>query len=178
MHCIKAGCKKLPSSASFIPLTILALQLTIADKIPVVGSFINFMGNEYRVNTLKKIDVRNDICLIEFKSKYAKYATSIDIAKSVPVIGESVHAIAAPQWSHENEVRQHYTGKFAGCDQFNCSFTLPATYGSSGSAIINEKGEIVSIISKASIGFNNYTIGAKPEQVKDFLEKAYETLRK
>ena len=57
-------------------------------------------------------------------------------------------------------------------------YTIPATYGSSGSAVINEKGEIISVISRAAVGFNNYAIGAKPQQIEEFLEKAYETLRR
>ena len=51
-------------------------------------------------------------------------------------------------------------------------FTLPATYGSSGSAVINEKGEIVSIISKSSIEFNNYIVGPTPRSIRKFLEKS------
>jgi glutathionyl-hydroquinone reductase len=81
-------------------------------------------------------------------------------------------------WSYDDELRQHYTGTSSGCDDFECAFTIPATYGSSGSAVINERGEIISIISRASIEFNNYAIGAKPEHIKEFLERSYETLRR
>jgi S1-C subfamily serine protease len=143
----------------------------ILDKKPVIGSFINFMGHEYRINKIKKVDYRNDLCLIEFKSNYARFAKTIEIAKKDPIIGESVYTIAAPLWSHENEIRQHYTGKFSGCNESSCSFTIPSTYGSSGSAIINEKGEIVSIVTRAAIDFNHYTIGPKKESLKIFLEK-------
>jgi glutathionyl-hydroquinone reductase len=86
--------------------------------------------------------------------------------------------ISAPMWSHEDEFRQHYYGYSSGCDDYECAFTIPATYGSSGSAVINEKGEIVSIISRAAISFSNYAIGAKPKDIDEFLERAYETLRR
>ena len=139
------------------------------DAMPLIASYANFMGNVYRIKKIS-IDYRNDICLIEFNSDYAKYAKNINVAKSIPDIGEPVYAIAAPEWSHVDEIRQHYTGKFAGCDNFTCSFTLPATYGSSGSAIINKRGEIISIISMASVDFNNYTLGPKLENLQLFLE--------
>jgi len=141
----------------------------VFEKMPIIGSFVNFMGNEYRIKKIK-VDYRNDLCLVEFKSKYAKYAKTIDISNSMPKIGESVYAIAAPQWSHENEFRQHYEGKFAGCDSYTCSFTIPATYGSSGSAVINEKGEIISIITMAAVEFNNFALGPKREALQRFLE--------
>lgn len=140
------------------------------DYMPIVSSYANFMGNVYKIKKMI-IDSRNDICLVEFDSEYAKYAKNINIAKSMPKIGEPVYAIAAPQWSHLDEIRQHYTGNFAGCDNYICTFTIPATYGSSGSAIINEKGEIISIITMAAVDFNNYTIGPKKESLKRFLEE-------
>lgn len=142
----------------------------LLDKKPVIGSFANFMGNEYRISNTRKFDDISDICLIEFTSKYSKYARNIKIANDIPVIGSNVYSISAPQWSHENEIRQHYTGKFSGCNSHSCMFTLPATYGSSGSAVINEDGEIISIISMASIDFNNFTIGPSLSSLKIFLE--------
>jgi len=149
----------------------------IMEDMPIVGYYVSFMGNNIKIKKYI-MDPVTDLCLIKFNSKYSNYAKNIDIANSDPDIGDKMYTISAPMWSYENELRQHYSGYASGCDSYECAFTIPATYGSSGSAVINEKGEIVSIISKASIGFNNYTIGAKPEQVKDFLEKAYETLRK
>ena len=142
------------------------------EKPPIIGSFATYLGTMYRISKVKKIDSINDICLIEFKSKYTKYAKDIKIAKDTPIIGDKVHAISAPEWSHEDEIRQHYMGKFSGCNKYECMFTLPATYGSSGSAVINEKGEIVSIISKSSIEFNNYIVGPTPRSIRKFLEKS------
>lgn len=141
------------------------------DNTPIVGSFVNFMGEQYRVVKPMIIDYKTDLCLLEFRSKYSKYAKSTKIAKKSPAIGEIVHSISAPQWSYENTMRQHYQGKFAGCDSHECSFTIPATYGSSGSAVINEKGEIISIISRAAIEFNNYALGPKPAMIRSFLKE-------
>jgi hypothetical protein len=149
----------------------------IFDDLPLIGYYVTFMGENYKIKRYI-MDPINDLCLVYFKSKHSKYAKNVNITKKEPVIGEEIHAISAPNWSYETEFRQHYDGKSSGCDDFECAFTLPATYGSSGSAIINERGEIVSIISRAAIGFNNYTIGARPDQVKIFFEKAYETIRR
>ena len=87
-----------------------------------------------------------------------------------PKIGEDVHMISAPMWSYQKEFRQHYTGKASGCDDYECAFSIPATYGSSGSAVINEKGEIISIISRAAVDFNNYALGAKPASIRIITE--------
>lgn len=147
------------------------------DGMPIIGYFANFMGSNYKISRYI-MDPINDLCLIKFTSKYSNYAKNISTANSDPVIGERVSMISAPMWSHEDEYRQHYSGKSSGCDEYECAFTIPATYGSSGSAVINKKGEIVSVISRAAVAFNNYAIGPKPEAIKEFLERAYETLRR
>lgn len=147
------------------------------DKMPLIAYYASFMGTNYKIKRYV-LDYTSDLCLVVFTSKYAKYAKKVKIAHDDPVIGEKVYSISAPMWSYEEEFRQHYTGLASGCDDFECAFTLPATYGSSGSAVINEKGEIISIVSRAAVSFNNYTIGAKPRQINEFLENAYETLRR
>lgn len=146
------------------------------DKMPLIGYYATFMGVDHRI-TKYTLDYQTDLCLVTFSSKYYKYAKNSKVAKSDPIIGDKVYTISAPQWSYEDEFRQHYQGLASGCDDHECAFTLPATYGSSGSAIINENGEIISVLSRAAVDFNNYTLGTKPEKVKDFLERAYETLR-
>jgi hypothetical protein len=140
------------------------------DNMPIVGLYVAFMGKEYRISSYV-MDPHNDLCIVKFKSKYSKYAKNIKVSKSDPEIGEKVYTISAPLWSYEVEFRQHYTGYFSGCDDHECAFTIPATYGSSGSAVINENGEIISIISRAAVGFNNYAIGAKPDSIKKFIEE-------
>jgi len=149
----------------------------IFDEMPIVGYFANFMGNNYKIKRYI-MDPVTDLCLIKFESKYSKYAKDIEVASTEPAIGDEVSMISAPMWSYENDLRQHYKGYFSGCDENECAFTIPATYGSSGSAVINEKGEIVSVISKAAIAFNNYAMGAKPKDIEIFLERAYEALRR
>ena len=147
------------------------------DKMPMIGYYASFMGKEYKIRRYI-MDYTTDLCMVVFTSRYANYAKKVKIAKEDPVIGEQVRSISAPMWSYEEEYRQHYIGLSSGCDDFECAFTLPATYGSSGSAVINERGEIVSIISRAAVSFNNYTLGTKPNKINEFLENAYETLRR
>jgi len=149
----------------------------IFDKMPLIGYYASFMGSNYKVKRYV-MDYTSDLCLVVFTSKYASYAKKTKIANHDPSIGDKVYSISAPMWSYDEEYRQHYTGLASGCDEFECAFTLPATYGSSGSAVINENGEIVSIISRAAVSFNYYTLGTKPVKINEFLEKAYETLHR
>jgi len=143
----------------------------IFEKDPLVGMYATFMGNDYLIEKKPIMNEKDDLCLIEFESKFYKYAKNMKVANKAPDIGEEIYAISAPQWSHEDEIRQHYQGKFAGCNSHECSFTIPATFGSSGSSVINGKGEIVSIIAKAAVDFNNLAVGPKPEAIKQFLKE-------
>ena len=141
----------------------------IFDDMPIIGLFASFMGKKYRISRYI-VDMTSDLCIVKFNSPHSKYAKNAKIAKRDPKIGEEVHMISAPMWSYQKEFRQHYTGKASGCDDYECAFSIPATYGSSGSAVINEKGEIISIISRAAVDFSNYALGAKPASIRRITE--------
>ena len=48
------------------------------------------------------------------------------------------------------------------------STTIPATFGSSGSLILNKKGELISVMSVAVIHFGNISAGCGVEEIADF----------
>jgi V8-like Glu-specific endopeptidase len=52
-----------------------------------------------------------------------------------------------------------FDGNFAGCENFHCIYAVPATFGSSGSAIYNQQGELISILVAAATNFENVSMG-------------------
>ena len=74
----------------------------------------------------------------------------------------------------DKNIRNVFEGRFSGSDEYEFIFTIPATYGSSGSGVINENGEIISIITKASVDFKNITFGPTIDQLHHFLERLEE----
>ncbi len=139
------------------------------DYEPMTRNIASFMGYQHDIQDIY-MDMENDICIITFNSEHAGEAKNVKFAKRNPLIGEKVYAISSPEWHYSKSVRNHFEGRFSGCDIYECFYTIPATFGSSGSAVINEKGEIISIITKASIDFNNISFGPRLKYLKSFVK--------
>ena len=137
---------------------------------PVTGYYSEFMGKEYPIEIIAQ-NSASDICLGKFKTNLASKASNVKIAEKPPLIGEKVYTQSAPMGIHNPLMRNNFEGRFSGCDNFTCSFTLPATFGSSGSAVINENGDIISIVSSAVIDFPHIVLGPTVDQLNAFLGK-------
>ena len=130
-----------------------------------------FMGVSYNGN-IEAIDIESDLCLISFVSHRLgdSYSDRIKIAKKPPLIGDKVYTIAAPLSIHTKDLRLHFQGKFAGYDEdMGSVYTIPATFGSSGSLVLNERGELISVISIAVIPFPEVSAGPGIDEINEFL---------
>ena len=94
----------------------------------------------------------------------------------MPLIGENVINVAAPDGMASPNTRLMFDGKFSGCEGYSCVFTVPATFGSSGSAIYNKEGELVSLLVAAATNFENVSMGPHVETLNIFLESVSETV--
>jgi len=138
-------------------------------SLPMLGYYATYLGERYRINIIE-YDADIDVCLAKFNTKYAYKAKNINIAGELPLIGEKVYTQSAPLGISDDHIRNNFEGKFSGCTDVYCMFTIPATFGSSGSAVINEKGEIISIIAASVIPFPFIATGPKLKELKEFLE--------
>jgi len=115
-------------------------------------------------------DFRNDLCLIASDMRDIE---TIDVASSMPEIGEKVFAIAAPKGYSDEGMSLHFDGNFSGCDnEGKCYFVMNSYFGSSGGVILNSDGEIVSMIQMADIQLGFITIGPNVSEIKRFLDSA------
>jgi len=125
--------------------------------------------------TIEKIDNLTDMCLLSF-SIDMRPKIKIDrlkLAKEMPRVGEAVYAISAPLGVTSSEMRLHFDGRFGGCDSDNdmCIFTLPSTFGSSGSLVFNKKGEIIGMVQLSLNGFEHAAAGFGIYSIRNFLEE-------
>ena len=88
----------------------------------------------------------------------------------MPSIGETVINVAAPDGIASPNTRLMFDGKFAGCEDLYCMYTIPATFGSSGSAIYNDKGELISILVAAATNFENISMGPHVTLVQTLID--------
>ena len=125
---------------------------------------------------LVAVDYQNDICLLMGVKYRSESYNSIKIANSVPKIGEEVYNISAPDGIFHPNIRLVFEGTFSGCADNICMFTVPATFGSSGSGIFNKNGELLTIVMAVPIDFKHVTISPSHEILKSFINKINNTL--
>ena len=97
------------STAVFIPLTILALQLTLADKIPVVGYFTlmdNFFLSCFISSMLVSIESGLIYCLITTESKriYSYLVTKVDITRLLEEDRKQILERKKTKMQHNEEI--------------------------------------------------------------------------
>ena len=134
---------------------------------------VKFMGRSYNAQ-IETVDVEKDLCIISFKHNLNSLSAidKIKLAKKMPKIGESVYTISSPLGLNSTSFRLHFEGKYAGCDYATgCLYTIPATFGSSGSLVFNEKGRLISVIAISIVPFQEISGGASVDQIRSFLKK-------
>jgi len=129
----------------------------------------DYYGYTYNIEVLD-VDNENDICMFKFKSRFANQSENIDLADGYPLLGEKVHTISSPFGIKGPTIRLHFEGYFSGCQDNSCYYTLPGTFGSSGSGILNENGELIGILTVSVVDFNTVTGGARLEDIKAIID--------
>ena len=142
------------------------------DSVQMSGSTMlvyDYIGNSYD-GTIVFQDVDLDLCLVRSDMPIKD---SVTIANHMPRIGEKVYTVSSPLGISTDGVGLHFEGRFSGCDNAGeCFFSIPATFGSSGSIILNSHGEIVAMIQKAIIPLNMISLGVGNSNIKGFLTEA------
>jgi len=135
-----------------------------------------FIGSTSRLTSVVAYDQQSDLCLLQgLKYKDENFKRQ-KIAKEMPLIGEDLINVAAPDGMASPNTRLMFDGKFAGCEDSSCVFTIPATFGSSGSAIYNKNGEIISLLVAATINFENVSMGPHVDLLNFFLQTVESTV--
>ena len=99
------------------------------------------------------------------------------IAKKEPKLGEVLYTQSSPLGIYSKNVRFNLEGRYSGCTSYFCFFTIPAAPGSSGSSVINSRGEIVSIITAVIVDFDTISLGPTLKELQNFMEKNDEKIR-
>ena len=131
----------------------------------------DYLGNTWDDATVIAQNPLTDLCLVS--SKNMRNVKKIKLAKEMPQMGEDVFAISEPLGIGPDGTALHFTGKFSGCDHDGiCYFSIPATFGSSGSIILNKRGEMVGMIQQAIMMLQVMSIGVGADDIDKFIYKA------
>lgn len=128
----------------------------------------SFYGELYDIEIVYN-DINYDVCVIKFDSPYANKIKRIKPAKKYPKIGEKLFTVSSPLGMYHPYTRFHFEGKFSGCmpGSVYCFYTIPGVEGSSGSGVLNKRGDLVSILDISVIDFHAITGGARLEILQE-----------
>lgn len=118
------------------------------------------------------VDKESDICLLSgIKSKEEKYKPVV-FAEEMPAIGDKVYTVAAPASITGPDMTLLFEGYFSGCEtSISCAFSIPSTFGASGAAIYNKRGEVVSMIISVPSNFRHVSYGPSIKHIRKIVEE-------
>ena len=113
-------------------------------------------------------DVTADICLLESVSGSLE-PTYVPLSSKSLEYGEQVYNLAAPMGMIEEGMVPVFEGRYFGKYQGSAFFGMPAIGGSSGSPIVNFKGELVGMVHSVHYRFHHITLSATYQRLWNFL---------
>jgi S1-C subfamily serine protease len=122
---------------------------------------------EYIIKIIK-YDTETDLCLLESTSGQFE-AGYIKISPKKPEYGELTYNLAGPMGIIRGEMVPIFEGRFFGNSEGSAFYSTPAIGGSSGSPILNSKGELVGMIHSVHFRFHHVSLSATYEQLWNFL---------
>jgi S1-C subfamily serine protease len=121
---------------------------------------------EQFVGEVYAIDEANDLCIIRMNEERPK----IKLASQNPNIGDRVFSGGYPSGWYKPGILHFFEGYFGGIDDTRSgNYSFPAAPGSSGSAIVNARGELIGLVSAVIVDFHHITIGPSVEPISIFL---------
>lgn len=122
-------------------------------------------NKKYNTTTIN-IEPKQDICLLYIKE--LKNNSYVLLASESPLPGDKVINIAAPLGIFDGQMIPIIEGRFNGVSNNRAYYTLPATFGSSGSMILNTRGELVGILNSMIVRFPIISISNSFSDLKKY----------
>lgn len=115
------------------------------------------------------VNEEKDLCLLS-----AQPGPYRSLAYSEPELGSMVQTIAYPGGAFDPNILPLYDGRWAGkmSGEEKCIVTLPVAGGSSGASILDQRGNVVGVVSSVMKEFNHFTLATCLDDISEFLTKA------
>jgi len=126
---------------------------------------ITIDGKEYVAKVVAQ-DIENDICVLWLEGCYNE---AIPLAPSGPSPGDRVYNTAAPLGIFAVGMAPLQEGIFNGEAKNKAFYSVPAIGGSSGSPIMNHKGELIGMIHSTYRSFNHLSLSPTYKDLSGFI---------
>ena len=126
------------------------------------------IGGVFHEGEILEIDHQKDICSILL---YKSHIPNLRFSKIDPRPGERVYNLSAPHGIFNTYNVMMFDGFYTGKFPMGMSgYTIPAAPGSSGSPVINARGEVVGMIDAVMISMNQISLGPGRKDLIEFLD--------
>jgi len=123
---------------------------------------------KYSAEILKYND-EQDICLTHV---WGLFGPVLKISSVGPEIGDIVYNMAAPAGFMTKRMVPLFDGFYSGEYREVSIYTLPAVGGSSGSPIMNEKGELIGLVFARHVRFHHIVLSPRYIKLRNFIFSA------
>lgn len=124
---------------------------------------------------LSLVSHTDDLCIVKYEDTTHPVSVA-DISISEPMLDSQAYAYAAPSGFYVPSAITRFTGTFAGNSylqygDLSAVYTIPATGGTSGAAVINRNGEIVGVIHSTLADFHHISLASTHGRTIDFIRQ-------
>ena len=113
-------------------------------------------------------DIKSDICLLRSVTGPLEPAY-VPLSKKTPEYGEQIFNLAAPMGIIEQDMVPIFEGRYFGDHGEHAFYGIPAIGGSSGSPIVNIRGELIGMVHSVHYRFHHITLSATYRRLWNFL---------
>lgn len=130
--------------------------------------YVQDKNGNYFDGIILKSDPEEDLCTILLQDADIP---AMRIANSDPRPGERLYNLSAPRGVFSPNNIMMFEGFYTGAFPNGWSgYSIPAAPGSSGSVVINKRGEVVGMIDAVIVGFNQVSLGPSRRSIISFLD--------
>ena len=127
----------------------------------------NSVGKKYRATVLA-YDNKIDACML-YVQNLTENVEAVVISSIAPVPGDKVFNVAAPYGIWKPGITPLLEGRYNGEDDNVAAYTLSAAPGSSGSMILNERGELIGMLHSVFVRFPHISLSVRYYDLKNFI---------
>tara|TARA_R100000008_G_scaffold86793_1_gene81633 strand:- start:2231 stop:2983 length:753 start_codon:yes stop_codon:yes gene_type:complete len=127
-------------------------------------------SNKVHALFILKYNLKLDICILGAQKTKDLPNYPLVLAVKAPEYAEKVYNLAAPVGIIDGEMVPVYEGRFFGNSKRNAFYGIPTIGGSSGSPIVNIKGELVGVIHSVHYRFHHITLSATYTDLWNFIK--------
>ncbi len=127
-------------------------------------------GDTFKAVVVSK-NTKIDVCMI-FAEDLVDGIEEVRLASRAPKEGDKVFNIASPYGIHYDNVVPIFEGRYIGSKGFTGLFTFDAGPGSSGSMILNDKGELIGVLHSVFTKMHSVVVAVEFYALRQFIRRS------